>query len=189
MGKAKQGRVYPCKKRKWQNENAYELKHVAKKTCGGAAITLQPCNFNGVTMACITEHTKTSTHKKKAATYGGQIIQCADVDLESYLEKIPKDESREKKSQKAGSSETDEMETTRPDSRTVSPKPGRQKPIPVVDLVGTRPETAANPEPEATSKQAVKAGTDYGNCPSSPGRYAGWKPYHSWGRTRVQSQG
>ena len=56
-------------------------------------------------MACTMEHTKTSMHKKKAATYSGQIIQCADVDLESYLEKIPKDESDrfwEKKSQMQG---------------------------------------------------------------------------------------
>ena len=162
MGKAKRGRVYRCKKCKWQNEKAYALKHVAKKHVEVPPVRCNPCNFNGVTMACIMEHTKTSTHKKKAATYDGQIIQCAEVDLESYLEKIPKDESDrfwEKKSQKVGSSETDEMETTGPDSRTASPKPGRQKPVPVVDLVGTRPEAAANPEHEATSKQAVKAGT------------------------------
>ena len=118
MGKAEWGRVYRCKKCKWQNEKAYALKHVAKKHVEVPPVPCNPCNSNGVTMACIMEHTKTSTHKKKAATYGGQIIQCTDVDLESYLEKIPKDESDrfwEKKSQKAGSSETDEMETTGPD--------------------------------------------------------------------------
>ena len=87
MGKAKRGHVYRCKKCKWQNKKANALKNVAKKHVEVPPVHCNPCNFNGVTMACIMEHTKTSTHKKKAATYNGQIIQCADFDLESYLEK------------------------------------------------------------------------------------------------------